>query len=131
MTRSSSLHVVYLCLSRDLFDWESLQHVVYCRQWKLLVLTWWSKFVIEKGRVCSSTRVEDDSISCFGDVLVFILNFYLGTKPETRQSKIFYSASGVRNVPMLIGYFMRLRSSAQLVVRTLSTCLNQKMCRQI
>ena len=82
-------------------DWE---HVVYCRQWKVLVLTWWSKFVIEKGRVCSSTRVEDDSISCFGDVLVFILNFYLGTKTETRQSIIFYSASGLRIVPMLIGY---------------------------
>ena len=59
---------------------------------------------MEKGRVCSSTRDEDDSISCFGDVLVFILNFYLGTKPETRQSKILYSASGVRIVPMLVGY---------------------------
>ena len=86
---------------------------------------------MEKGRVCSSTRVEDDSISCFGDVLVFILNFHLGTKPETRQSKIFYSASVVRIVAMLIGHFMRLRPSAQLVVRTLSTCLNQKVCRQI
>ena len=59
---------------------------------------------MEKGRVCSSTRDEDDSISCFGDVLVFILNFYLGTKTETRQSKILYSASGVRIVPMLVGY---------------------------